>query len=97
MKFKEWFRKLFKKKREMEFPTCETTYASRNFTEDTLPRFYAKKIQCINCGKMIDKQEMPEYLRGYNNGDMVRKWRCKVCWMGFYQENVSELQRLGYL
>ena len=69
---------------------------SRNFTEDTLPRFFAEEIPCINCGAMISKKEMPIYERA-DNGDIIRKWKCSICGCGFYQENVSELRRLGFL
>ncbi len=70
---------------------------SRRFTEDTLPRFNAKVIQCVMCGFPINKKEDFPKIEKADNGDIVRKWNCLNCGMGSYQENVSELQRLGLL
>ena len=70
---------------------------SRRFTEDTLPRFNADVIPCVMCGFPIKKKEDSPKIEKADNGDIVRKWTCLNCGMSSYQENVSELQRLGLL
>lgn len=71
-----------------------------SFTEETLKRFYADKIQCILCGNFISKKEMPTYEKG-KDGHIIRKWRCWNCITPFisvfYSEDVTELQKLGLL
>ena len=72
-------------------------YASREFTENSLLRFHAKKIQCLVCGRSIDKKTNVPIMKRGLNGDFVREWRCPYCNRGFYSENISELMRLGLL
>lgn len=70
---------------------------SRVITEDILKRFHTEIIPCVWCGFPINKKNQLPHINQADNGDMIRKWRCLNCGHGFYQENISELQRLGIL
>jgi len=68
-------------------------------TENTLPRYYAKEIECIWCGCIINKKEVPHYFKTIGNGDLLRVWNCPNCHNGvnggFYSENITKLRELG--
>lgn len=70
------------------------------FTEETLKRFYADKIKCPVCGGWIMKNQLCYYEKN-EKGDTIRNWDCHTCTNHNikvrYQENVSELERLGLL
>ena len=69
--------------------------SQRKVTEHSFVRFKSLGVKCILCGAWIKKNEAPMIFEKNKDGDIIRKWSCR-CGNGFYAENVSEIERLGW-